>query len=214
MGLVLRLPAADTDRPAAKAMADAIARQRLAVASMKASLDAQRRSLQGQLGQLPKPLSFTLPGLPSLPPFPAPPGLLEEPAPACPPLPSSALDMLVDQAAQREDLEPDLLRSMIRQESAARPCAVSPRGAMGLMQLMPATAVEFGVTNAFDPRENVDAGARFLKQLLRMYDGDVSLALGAFNAGPGKVSPESGLPAYPETLDYVQKVLSLLASPH
>jgi soluble lytic murein transglycosylase-like protein len=114
----------------------------------------------------------------------------------------------VDDAALREDLEPDLLRSVIRQESAARPCAVSSKGAMGLMQLMPATAVELGVGNAFDPKENVDAGARLLKQLLKMYGGDVTLAVGAFNAGPGKVNQAGGLPDYPETLDYVQRVLS------
>jgi len=120
----------------------------------------------------------------------------------------------VDDAAQREDLEPDLIRSVIRQESAARPCAVSSKGAMGLMQLMPTTALQFGVSDAFDPKENVSAGARLLKQLLAMYGGDVSLALGAFNAGPGKVTPSGGLPDYPETLDYVQKVLSFLPEQH
>jgi soluble lytic murein transglycosylase-like protein len=120
------------------------------------------------------------------------------------------LDSLIGAAAQTEQLEPDLLRGVIQQESGARPCAVSPKGAMGLMQLMPATALELGVRDALDPKENVEGGARFLKQLLNMYGGDVSLALGAFNAGPGRVNQAGGVPEIPETVDYVQKILGLL----
>ena len=202
--LPVSLPAAEPSKLAAKAMQEAISQQRQAVASMSASLQAQRRSLRTQVAHLPAPPPSTL-----APFLPLPPVLAPE-VPPCPPLPDSTLDSLVEDAAQREDLQPDLIRSVIRQESAARPCAVSSRGAMGLMQLMPATALQFGVADAFDPKQNVNAGARLLKQLLTTYGGDVSLALGAFNAGPGKVSQAAGLPDYPETLDYVQKVLSFL----
>ena len=189
-------------------MAAAIARQRQAVASMAASIETQRQAVQKQGGPQPAPSPFTLRPLPSLPDSPIPP--MAEPVAACPPLPSSEIDSLVSQAARRENLAPELLLGVIRQESGARPCAVSPKGAMGLMQLMPATALQLGVTDAFDPKANVDAGARFLKQLLNLYGGDASLALGAFNAGPGRVNEAGGVPDFPETIDYVQKVLSFL----
>jgi len=208
-----RLWGADSASLAAKATAEAAGRQRQAVSAMAASLKAQRRSLQSHAGRMPASSFFTLPPLPPLPPLAPLPGSpipFSEPVAACPPLAESELDALVDEAALREDLEPDLLRGVIRQESANRPCAVSRKGAMGLMQLMPATAFQLGVGDAFDPKQNVDAGARLLKQLLKTYGGDVSLALGAFNAGPGKVNQAGGVPDYPETLDYVEKVLSAL----
>jgi soluble lytic murein transglycosylase-like protein len=205
-----RSPAADAPKSVVKAAEDAAKRQRQAVSAMAASLEAQRRSLQTQTGRLPAASFFTLP--PLTPPRPVSGSSVPflESAAACPALPDSELEALVDEAALREDLEPDLLRSVIRQESADRPCAVSSKGAMGLMQLMPATALQLGVGDAFDPKQNVDGGARFLKQLLNLYGGDLSLALGAFNAGPGKVNQAGGLPDYPETVNYVQKVLSLL----
>jgi soluble lytic murein transglycosylase-like protein len=208
--LASRLPAADPAKSTAKAIQDAISHQRQSVSSMSASLEAQRRSVQHQMGRLPTPPVSTLPPIQQVPSLPGSAVPFWESTPPCPPLPAGELDVLVDDAAQREDLEPDLIRSVIRQESAARPCAVSSKGAMGLMQLMPGTAFQFGVSDAFDPKENVNAGARLLKQLLTMYGGDVSLALGAFNAGPGKVTQSGGLPNYPETLDYVQKILSQL----
>lgn len=121
---------------------------------------------------------------------------------------------LIKEASRRFGIAEDWIKAVMRMESGGHTKTAdghqitSSKGAMGLMQLMPATAVELGVANAFDPKENVDAGARLLKQLLKMYGGDVSLAVGAFNAGPGKVNQAGGLPDYPETLDYVQKVLS------
>jgi soluble lytic murein transglycosylase-like protein len=193
----------DTGKP----LVQALERQRQAVASMAASLAVQRRSVQAQVGQQPRQSFFNLPPLPRVAASVPPPA---EPVSDCPPLPSTELDSLIEHAAQREALLPDLLRGVIQQESAARPCAVSSKGAMGLMQLMPSTAQQLGVRDAFDPRENVDAGARFLKQLLNQYGGDVSLALGAFNAGPGRVNQAGGLPDFPETIDYVQKVLAFL----
>jgi soluble lytic murein transglycosylase-like protein len=200
--LASTLSAADGAQPAAaaKAMEKSVARQRDAVASMAGSLEAQRRSVQGQLAGMPVRSVFQRP---SWRPF----ANLE---PSCPPLGTAELEPLVDQAAEQENLDPDLLRSVIRQESAARPCAVSSKGAMGLMQLMPATAMQLGVTDAFDPKQNVNAGARLLKQLLQSYGGDLPMALGAFNAGPGRVNQAGGVPDYPETLDYVQKVLAFL----
>lgn len=189
--------------------------QRQAVAQMSASIEAQHRALEAQIGPLPASGFFTLPPVPPLPrgAAPAPPFLPAAgatPAASCPALPEPELDALVEQAALREDLAPDLLRSVIRQESAARPCAVSRKGAMGLMQLMPATALDLGVADAFDPKENVDAGAHFLKQLLRLYGGNLALALSAFNAGPARVNQTGGVPDLPETLDYVHKVLGAL----
>ncbi|SPE36693.1 Putative murein lytic transglycosylase YjbJ (fragment) [Candidatus Sulfopaludibacter sp. SbA3] len=116
----------------------------------------------------------------------------------------------MEQAAKRQDLDSALLRGVVQQESGFRPCAVSPKGAMGLMQLMPATASQMGVPNPFDPVANLDAGARFLKELLVRYGGDLSLALGAYNAGPAKVDAAGGVPEIPETQDYLKKILSTL----
>lgn len=135
---------------------------------------------------------------------------LEPLAPVCDPLPQTQVDSLIDSAATRENLDRDLLRGVIRQESAFKPCAVSPKGAQGLMQLMPATAIQFGVTNPFDPAQNVDGGAKLLRQLLSRYNGDLSKALGAYNAGPSRVDAVNGVPQIPETQDYIKQILSLL----
>lgn len=204
------LHAADPVTAARQAMETSLSRQREAVSAMAPSLELQRRSLQNQPRPQPGSSFFTLPPLPPLPPAAGSVIPLGNSTAPCPPLASAELDPLINDAAEREDLAPDLLRGVIQQESAARPCAVSSKGALGLMQLMPGTALQLGVSDALDPKENVDAGARFLKQLLRSYGGDVSLALGAFNAGPAKVTQAGGLPDYPETIDYVRKVLSLI----
>ena len=204
-------PAADDVRQNVKAMEDAAAKQRQAVAAQQKSLDAQRQAIRKQIGQQPGSSFFLLP-----PPVPLPgSGLVPFLSSSnCPPLSPGRVDTLVTEAALREQVQPELLRSVIRQESAFRPCAISARGAMGLMQLMPDTASQFGVTDPLDPQENVDAGARFLKQLLGMYGGDLPLALGAFNAGPGRVTAAGGIPPIPQTLDYVHKVLSFLPVEH
>ena len=128
----------------------------------------------------------------------------------CDPLPDATIDPIVAQAATAQSLDPDLLRSVIRQESAFRPCSVSSKGAMGLMQLMPATVEQFGVREPFEPIKNVEAGARFLKTLLTRYNGDLTRALAAYNAGPAAVDAADGVPQYPETIDYVKKILSNL----
>jgi hypothetical protein len=109
--------------------------------------------------------------------------------------------------ARRHGLDPDLVLAVISVESAFRKDAVSPKGAQGLMQLMPGTARELGVKDAFDPAQNLDAGARYLNTLLEQFHGDVRLALAAYNAGPNAVKRHGGIPPYRETRQHVEKVL-------
>jgi soluble lytic murein transglycosylase-like protein len=112
----------------------------------------------------------------------------------------------IDAAAARNGVDPALLRGLIRQESNFDPNATSPAGAMGLCQLMPATAAGLGVTNPRDPVQNIEGGAKYLKQQLDRFGGDVSKALAAYNAGPGAVQKYDGVPPYAETQAYVQRV--------
>jgi hypothetical protein len=128
----------------------------------------------------------------------------------CAPIPPHQLQDYIDAVARREGFTPDLLRAVIDRESGFRPCAVSAKGALGLMQLMPETAAELGVADPFDPQENIAGGARFLSQLLEKYKGDITLALGAYNAGPARVDGYQGLPPIPETLNYVADILKKL----
>ena len=178
--------------------------QQQSVAAMQPSLAAQRASIAKQVGDRSSE-SFFLLGRPSQS------GLVPVVAAEsdCDPLPASELDPLIEDAAKQHDLQPALLRSMVNRESGARPCAVSPKGAMGLMQLMPATAAQLGVKDPFDPKENLNAGAWFFKQLLTIYD-DLPLALGAYNAGPARVNAIDGIPPIPETQEYVRKIMSTL----
>jgi soluble lytic murein transglycosylase-like protein len=190
---------------------DPVALQRAAADSMQKSLEKQKASIQRQLQQ-DHPAGdsfFQLPRPATLGATVAAPASVAE-TPECDPLPAAQVDSLVDSAATRESLDRDLIRGVIRQESAFRPCAVSPKGAVGLMQLMPETAIQFGVLNPFDPVQNVDGGAKLLKQLLTRYGGDLSKALGAYNAGPAKVDAADGIPQIPETQDYIQQILSML----
>jgi soluble lytic murein transglycosylase-like protein len=118
-------------------------------------------------------------------------------------------DELIRQAAAREGVDPKLVKAVARAESNLDPQAVSPSGAKGVMQLMDSTARAVGVTNAFDPAQNIAGGARYLKQMLNRYGGDVKKALAAYNAGPGAVDSHGGIPPYQETQHYVQRVLRL-----
>lgn len=129
----------------------------------------------------------------------------------CMPVPASELEAILERSALDNSLSPELLRAVVRRESAFHPCAVSRAGAMGLMQLMPATAETLGVSDPFDPAENIQAGSRYLRHLLERYGGDLMLALGAYNAGPGRVDRSGGLPPIPETQDYVRGILSELS---
>jgi len=126
--------------------------------------------------------------------------------------PTNAIAETVDRIAQQNQLSPELVHSVIRAESNYDPNAVSPKGAQGLMQLIPSTARRFGVSNVFDPADNIQGGARYLKYLLALYKGDESLALAAYNAGEGAVSRYGGVPPFPETRDYVAKVRRRLAN--
>lgn len=125
-------------------------------------------------------------------------------APSAAPLPrSTGIDEAVELIAASQSLPPLLVHSVIKVESNYNPLAVSPKGAQGLMQLMPATARRFGVANAFDPIDNIQGGTRYLKYLLDLYSGDYRLALAAYNAGEGAVEKYGSVPPYPETQNYL-----------
>ena len=123
------------------------------------------------------------------------------------------IEGLVTRASQAESVSADLIRAVIHQESDGKPCAVSSKGAMGLMQLMPGTAADLGVEDALDPEANVLGGARFLKKLLDRYAGDMNRALGAYNAGPARVDEADGVPPFPETVNYVDSIMRALERP-
>jgi len=125
----------------------------------------------------------------------------------CDPIPDPELASLIDGAAKSHQVAPKLLRGVIAQESGFRACAVSEKGAKGLMQLMPATAEQFKVGDVFDPKQNIEAGAAYLRQLLDRYKDDLKLALAAYNAGPTTVDKTGGIPDIKETQDYVEGVL-------
>jgi soluble lytic murein transglycosylase-like protein len=117
----------------------------------------------------------------------------------------------IDAAASKYGVDGNLLRGLIKQESGFNPKAGSPAGAQGLCQLMPGTARALGCTNPWDPAQNIDAGARYLKQQLDRFGGDVSKALAAYNAGPGAVQRYGGVPPYAETQNYVRRVQAYAA---
>jgi hypothetical protein len=121
-------------------------------------------------------------------------------------LTNDRLEQLIKTVAERHNVDPALVRAVIRTESNGDPTAVSNKGAQGLMQLMPTTAAELGVSNAFNPQENLEGGVRYLQQLLARYGGDLDKALAAYNAGAGAVDRAKGVPRYRETQEYVKKV--------
>lgn len=122
------------------------------------------------------------------------------------------IDTAIQQSAAKHNVDPNLVRAVIKVESNFNPNAVSRKGAMGLMQLMPQTARQLKVENPFDPEQNVDAGVRQLKQLMENYGGDVKLTLAAYNAGPGAVARSSGVPHFRETRNYVNRITQLYYS--
>lgn len=123
-----------------------------------------------------------------------------------PALPPEKLDRVVRQAAEHNKLDPNLVKAVIGVESGGNPTAVSSKGALGLMQLVPSTAQRFGVGDVFDPVQNVEGGARYLRALLNRYNGDLEKTLAAYNAGETAVERSGGVPNYPETRAYVQRV--------
>ena len=140
---------------------------------------------------------------PEAPPLAAPVAPVATPAPQ----PRKSLDQIVGEASDTHNIDPDFINSVIRAESGFNMRAVSPKGAQGLMQLMPGTATNLGVHNAFDPAANVDGGTRYLRSLLEKYNYDVVKALAAYNAGPKRVDQYHGIPPYYETQAYVARII-------
>ena len=128
-------------------------------------------------------------------------------SPAASPENSQKLNEVINLIGDRHHIDPDLINSVIHAESGFNPRAVSPKGAQGLMQLMPQTASHLGVANAFDPRANVEGGTRYLRELLERYNFDLIKALAAYNAGPHRVEQYRGVPPYFETRAYVARVV-------
>ena len=122
---------------------------------------------------------------------------------------AAEIDSAIEQAATKQGVDANLVRALVKVESNYNPNAVSNKGAMGLMQLMPRTASGLSVSNPFDPQQNVDAGVRHLKQLLNNFGGDVRLSLAAYNAGEGAVKRKGGVPHYAETQNYVKRITDL-----
>jgi len=126
-------------------------------------------------------------------------------------VPPAQIDALVNDNAQSQNVDPALIKAIIANESGFNANATSDVGAQGLMQLMPGTAAGLGVTDAYDPSQNVAGGTKYIKGLLERFNGDVRLAVAAYNAGPGAVEKYGGVPPYAETQNYVQNVLSSYA---
>jgi len=122
------------------------------------------------------------------------------------------INQLVEQTASRFQVDPELIHAIIRVESGYDPKAVSSKGAMGLMQLIPATAQRYGVANPLDPKQNLEGGVNYLKYLLGLFGGDLPLSLAAYNAGEHSVLRYGGIPAIPETQNYVRKVTNIYQS--
>jgi soluble lytic murein transglycosylase-like protein len=125
---------------------------------------------------------------------------------------NEAYDDIVREAAELYDMDANLIHAVMQAESAFHPYAVSRAGAEGLMQLMPELSDEMGVGDAFDPRENIMGGARYLKRLLDYHDGNIDLALASYNAGPGNVQRYGGVPPFRETKNYVKTIKHILAA--
>ncbi len=180
-----------------------------AAAAMQASLQKQRESLQKQRDSLAQQPASKTPVVGISSDFvvaPIPPLVQAD----CPRLSANEVEELIASAAQKQSLQPALLRAVMRQESGFRPCAVSIKGAQGLMQLMPATATQFRVLDPFDAKQNVAAGAALLKQLLDRYKGDLRLALVAYNAGANRAD-DSTNQSYPaETQRYIANIFAEL----
>ncbi|MEO8592030.1 MAG: lytic transglycosylase domain-containing protein [Candidatus Solibacter sp.] len=173
---------------------------------MEESIERQRQSIRRQSGAASSDAFFTVGwvGAPMIAP---------NQGADCDPLAEAESEPMIQAAATAQKLDAALIRAVIGQESRFRPCAVSPKGAMGLMQLMPRTAEQFHLVDPFNGAENVRAGAQYLKQLMERYKGDLKLTLAAYNAGPGRVDGEEpSVPNIPETQDYVGRILKALAA--
>ncbi len=192
-------PATLQSESPAKQQQESIGRQRISIAAQQQAVERQR----AVAGPAPNSLIYQ-------PPLAA---AQATNAFDCQPVPAMILENVIHNAAKTYDVEPDLIHAVIRQESKGYPCAVSDKGAVGLMQLMPDTAAEMGAAEPFDVIQNVSAGTRLLAELMRRYQGDLNRVLGAYNAGPAAVDRSSGIPKFPETINYVRSVLDQLKLP-
>jgi hypothetical protein len=219
--------------PARVAMETSIERQRMSVGAQKASIRKQIGSADagewftipwssnrdGKFLDPPAPVEPLRPAgrethveplpadaAPATPATPAPASTVS--LPGCGPIFPAVLEPVITDAASANGYPASLLRSVIRRESSFDPCAVSLKGALGLMQLMPTTAEALGVSDPFDPVQSITAGARYLGELIGRYGGDWRRALGAYNAGPAVVDRYGGVPPYPETARFVEGVLN------
>ena len=174
----------------------------VARAAQEASAEKQRASARAQEAAI----AARSPSTFFTPPAPPPP-----PEPDCAPPAEAEIRQVVDAGARRSGLDINLVRAVVRRESGFNPCAISVKGAQGLMQLMLSVQTEFGVTNPYDPGQNVSAGTRLLKQLLNQFAGDLPRALSAYNSGAASVERWGGVPPFPETMSYVSGILEELS---
>jgi soluble lytic murein transglycosylase-like protein len=175
-------------------------------AAMESSLAKQRASVQRQAKAAGASMTPWTPATASAPPENQ--SIMFQPF--CDPVAQPELSAMIDSAATKNGVAPSVIREVARQESGFRPCVISPKGAEGLMQLMPATQDQFNVIDPFNPRASLEGGTKLLKQLLDRYHGDLSLALSAYNAGAGTVDRAGGIPQIPETRNYVANILGRL----
>jgi soluble lytic murein transglycosylase-like protein len=204
--LVSAQAAAGQAKPPASAVDTS--KQAASITAMLSSVEKQKASVRSQVGAgAPADAFFTTSWVtPASIPVPA-------IIPACDRMPEDNLTTLIAATAKAQAIKPELIRAVIRRESDSYACAVSDKGALGLMQLMPEVAQQFGV-DPLDPKQNIDGGTRYLKQLMGRYNGDLSLVLAAYNAGPQRVDAEKKVPDIPETTGYVDSILKdLKASP-
>jgi len=198
---------------------DAIKSQAQSIAMQQQSVERQRATIQQQLGGIPTPRITSVRALDaewSGGWAVAEAGNSSAAAsyqPGCPPVPPMFLQSVVQRAATAYNVAPNLINAVIRQESGGYPCAVSEKGAMGLMQLMPATAAGLGASEPFDVDQNVSAGTRLLAELIQRYKGDMNRVLGAYNAGTVAVDRAGGAPPFAETQSYIHSVLEQIKAP-
>jgi len=197
--------------PAPGSPESAIIQQQRSLAIQRLSIERQDTTIRVQSGVPPSAAYFRDRNHPDGP-IPA-----ADTSPAgiagCAPVPPTILQNLVENAAAAYHVQTDLINAVIHQESAGYPCAVSEKGAMGLMQLMPATASLMGAAEPFDINQNVNAGTRLLAELLQRYNGDLNRVLGAYNAGTAAVDRAGGPPAFPETLNYIRSIMARIKLP-
>jgi soluble lytic murein transglycosylase-like protein len=187
--------AAESQRKAVEVQRASVDRQRAAARQQRGSSQVDFRSNSGGFFEFPDAFNQTQPKF------------------DCPALEPLALNRAIDDASSAYNVPSTLISAVVHQESGGYPCAVSDKGAQGLMQLMPATAASYGVTDSFDPVQNIGGGTRFLGDLLQRYGGDLNRVLGAYNAGPTAVDRADGVPPFPETLQYVRSVLDRIKTP-